>query len=55
MTDRKSQNIDVHTTASGLRYHRGSALSIFKSDRYEDFVAMACAFLIAFGVYMLIK
>lgn len=55
MADEKSQNIDVHTTETGFKYHRGSALSIFKSDRYEDFVALACALAIALGVYILVK
>ena len=55
MTDKKSQNIDLQTTESGFKYHRGSALSIFKSDRYEDFIALACALLIALGVYYLLK
>jgi len=55
MTDNKSQNIDLQKTESGFKYHRGSALSIFKSDRHEDFVALACALLIALGVYILLK
>jgi len=55
MADKKSQDIDLHTTETGFRYHRGSALSIFKSDRYEDFIALACALLIALGVFMLLR
>jgi hypothetical protein len=55
MTDKKNQNIDLQTTESGFRYHRGSALSIFKTDRYEDFVALACALIIALAVYILVK
>jgi hypothetical protein len=55
MTDKKSQDIDLHTTESGFTYHRGSALSIFKSDRMEDFIALACALIIAFGVYFFIR
>ena len=55
MIDKKSQDIDLHTTESGFRYHRGSALSIFKTDRYEDFVALACALVIALAVYVLVK
>jgi len=55
MIDKKSQNIDLQTTESGFKYHRGSALSIFKTDRYEDFVALACALVIALVVYVLIK
>ncbi|HEY4775195.1 MAG TPA: hypothetical protein VIH40_10295 [Xanthobacteraceae bacterium] len=55
MADKKSQDIDLHTTETGFRYHRGSALSIFKSDRYEDFIALACALLIALGVFLLLR
>lgn len=55
MTDKKSQNIDLQRTGSGFKYHRGSALSIFKSDRYEDLIALACAILIVLGVYVLLK
>ena len=33
------------------KYDRGSALSIFGSDRREDFMALAFALIIAFGVY----
>jgi hypothetical protein len=55
MIDKKSQNIDLQTTESGFKYHRGSALSIFKSDRYEDFVALACALLIALAVYIIAR
>jgi len=54
MTDQRSQDIDIRTTETGFRYHRGSALSIFKSDRHEDFIALACALVIAIGVYVLI-
>lgn len=36
------------------KFLRGSALSIFKSDRIEDFVALACAMLIALGVYIFV-
>lgn len=35
-------------------YDRGSALSIFSSDRMEDFAALICAFLIALLVYLLV-
>jgi hypothetical protein len=55
MTDKKSQDIDLQTTQNGFKYHRGSALSIFKSDRYEDFIALACALLIALGVFIIAK
>lgn len=33
------------------KFARGSALSIFGSDRKEDFIALVCALVIAFGVY----
>lgn len=46
-----SQDIDIRTTEAGFRYHRGSALSIFRSDRREDIAALICACLIALGVY----
>jgi len=32
-------------------FDRGSALSIFGSDRREDFMALVLALVIAFGVY----
>ena len=54
MIDKKSQDIDLKRP-NGFKYHRGSALSIFKTDRYEDFIALACALVIALGVYILIK
>ena len=33
-------------------FDRGSALSIFGSDRREDFMALVFALAIAFGVYL---
>lgn len=36
------------------KFNRGSALSIFGSDRREDFMALLCALVIAFGVYFLV-
>ncbi|MCB1548925.1 MAG: hypothetical protein KDJ41_13990 [Hyphomicrobiaceae bacterium] len=51
MTNDRSQNVDLQTTETGFQYHRGSALSIFKSDRREDLVALVCALLIALGVW----
>jgi len=54
MTDQKSQNIDIRVTETGFRYHRGSALSIFKSDRHEDFIALACALVITLGVFIVV-
>ncbi len=34
-------------------FDRGSALSIFGSDRKEDFMALVFALAIAFGVYVM--
>lgn len=53
MTDPRSQDIDLQQEA-GAKFHRGSALSIFKSDRREDFVALILALAIAVGVYLLV-
>lgn len=36
------------------KYDRGSALSIFGSDRREDFMALVFALIIAFGVYFFV-
>ena len=35
-------------------FDRGSALSIFGSDRREDLIALVCALLIAFFIYLLV-
>ena len=35
-------------------FDRGTNLSIFKSDRFEDFAALVAAFAIAMGVLMYI-
>ncbi len=35
-------------------FDRGSALTIFSSDRMEDIVALVCALLIALAVYLLV-
>jgi hypothetical protein len=37
------------------KFDRGSALSIFRSDRYEDMVALVISLIIAFLVYVLVK
>jgi hypothetical protein len=37
-----------------IEYDRGSALSIFSSDRMEDLVALAISLLIAALVYFLV-
>ncbi len=34
------------------KFDRGSALSIFKSDRYEDLIALVLALVIALLVYL---
>lgn len=52
MNRKTSQGIDIHTTSTGFEYHRGSALSIFKSDRREDLVSLVLACLIALGVWV---
>jgi len=36
------------------KFDRGSALSIFGSDRKEDFIALCFAIAIAFFVYILV-
>ena len=53
MSDPHSQDIDLQEEA-GAKFHRGSALSIFASDRREDFVALILAMLIAMGVYFFV-
>ena len=51
MSDPHSQDIDLQEEA-GAKFHRGSALSIFGSDRKEDFAALIIALCIAFYVYV---
>lgn len=53
MSENDSQNIDLQQEGKA-KFHRGSALSIFGSDRREDFVALICALLIALGVYIFV-
>jgi len=36
------------------KFDRGSALTIFKSDRHEDFMALAIALFIALMVYLFV-
>lgn len=36
------------------KFDRGSALSIFGSDRREDFMALIIALVIAFAVYFIV-
>jgi len=40
-------------TEEEQKYDRGSALSIFGSDRREDFMALGFALIIAFAVYLI--
>lgn len=37
-----------------MQFKRGSALTIFKTDRHEDWMALAISLLIALGVYLLV-
>jgi len=53
MTDKHNQDIDLQEEA-GAKFHRGSALSIFASDRREDFMALLLSLLIALGVYFFV-
>ena len=39
-------------TKEEQKFDRGSALSIFGSDRKEDFMALVFALIIAFAVYL---
>jgi len=41
-----------NTPAEKSKFHRGSALTIFKTDRYEDLMALLLSLLIALGVYL---
>lgn len=36
------------------KFDRGSALTIFKNDRHEDFMALAISLVIALLVYMFV-
>ncbi len=53
MSGHDSQDTDLQEEA-GAKFHRGSPLSIFLSDRREDFMALLFAMLIALGVYLLV-
>ena len=54
MSEHDSQDIDLQEEA-GAKFHRGSALSIFMSDRHEDFIALIFALAVALGVYILVE
>lgn len=49
----RNDDIDLRRE-SGLVFHRGSALSLFNSDRREDMVALGLALLIALLVYLFV-
>jgi hypothetical protein len=51
MSEQNSQNIDLQQESGG-KFHRGSALSIFASDRREDFIALLFALILTLGVYV---
>ena len=51
MSEQNSQGTGQQEEA-GAKFHRGSALSIFHSDRREDFMALFFALAIALGVYL---
>lgn len=53
MTIKNSQDIDLQKEGK-LKFHRGSALTIFTSDRTEDLVALIFSMAIAFGVYLFV-
>ncbi len=53
MSNKDSQDIDIQEVG-GFRFHRGSALSIFGSDRKEDLIALLLSLIIAAGVYLLV-
>ncbi len=55
MTDQDSNNTDPQESDDDMGgFDRGSALSIFASDRYEDTIALVFALLIALGVYLMV-
>jgi len=51
MTNQRSQDIDLQKDGK-LVFHRGSALSIFSTDRREDLAALVLSLLIALAVYV---
>ncbi len=51
MSEQNSQDTGQQQQA-GTRFDRGSSLSIFQSDRREDFTALFFAAAIALGVYL---
>ncbi len=53
MSEQNSQDNGQQEEADA-KFNRGSSLSIFNSDRREDFTALFLAMVIALGVYMLV-
>ncbi len=53
MSEQSSQDTDQQEEAAA-KFNRGTSLSIFHSDRREDFMALFFAMLIALVVYLLI-
>ncbi len=53
MSEQNSQDTDQQEEAAA-RFNRGSTLSIFHSDRREDFMALFLAMAVALGVYLLV-
>jgi hypothetical protein len=53
MSEQNSPNTDQQQEA-GAKFDRGTSLSIFHSDRREDFMALFFAMAIALGVYLLV-
>ncbi len=52
MTDENSQDINLQETDEGMKFDRGTGLSVFTVDRNEDYTALVIALLIALGVYV---
>jgi hypothetical protein len=53
MSEQNTQGTGQHE-AAGAKFDRGSSLSIFHSDRREDFMALFFALVIALGVYVMV-
>jgi hypothetical protein len=45
---------DTQKTQDKPKFNRGSTLTIFKSDRHEDLMALVFSLLIALGVYFFV-
>ncbi len=55
MTEEQHDSQDMNPQEdSGTHFDRGSSLSIFHSDRTEDWIALVIALGIAAGVYFLV-